>query len=247
MGSERQALVDEIRRCGRAVMLSNHTMETFAAKATPKQAGFLLDLFHTEMDYREENKRRRLYKKAAFPMSKSFEEYDWSKVKLPENLSKEDLLDCSFIAGHRNLVLYGPVGTGKTHMSVAVGSAACDMGYHVRFTTTSELVLKLLRAKEDGVLDKILHDYLSADLIILDEWGYVPVDRESARLLFQVVSQCYETKSLLLTTNLEFSKWGSVLTDDQMAAAMIDRLAHHGHLIIFEGESYRMKHALMRE
>lgn len=180
-------------------------------------------------------------------MSKSFEEYDWSKVKLPENLSKEDLLDCSFIAGHRNLVLYGPVGTGKTHMSVAVGSAACDMGYHVRFTTTSELVLKLLRAKEDGVLDKILHDYLSADLIILDEWGYVPVDRESARLLFQVVSQCYETKSLLLTTNLEFSKWGSVLTDDQMAAAMIDRLAHHGHLIIFEGESYRMKHALMRE
>ncbi|SDW92016.1 IstB-like ATP binding protein, partial [Alicyclobacillus hesperidum] len=86
-----------------------------------------------------------------------------------------------------------------------------------------------------------------ADLLILDEWGYVPVDREGSQLLFRVVADSYESRSLVITTNLEFSKWGSVFTDDQMAAAMIDRLAHHGHLLVFEGESYRMKHALMKQ
>ena len=83
--------------------------------------------------------------------------------------------------------------------------------------------------------------------MILDEWGYVPVDRDGSQLLFRVISDSYESKSLLLTTNLEFSKWGGIFTDDQMAAAMIDRLVHHGHLILFEGNSYRMEHALMNQ
>ena len=86
----------------------------------------------------------------------------------------------------------------------------------------------------------------SLDLLILDEWGYVPVDKDGSQLLFRVISDSYESKSLILTTNLEFSKWGGIFTDDQMAAAMIDRLVHHGHLLIFEGKSYRMEHALMR-
>ena len=90
-------------------------------------------------------------------------------------------------------------------------------------------------------------DLQRADLLILDEWGYVPVDREGAQLLFRVIADSYETRSLILTTNLEFSKWGRLFTDDQMAAAMIDRLAHHGHLLLFDGESYRMTHALRKE
>ena len=85
------------------------------------------------------------------------------------------------------------------------------------------------------------------DLLILDEWGYVPIDKDGSQLLFRVISDSYESKSLILTTNLEFSKWGGIFTDDQMAAAMIDRLVHHGHLLIFEGKSYRMEHALMRQ
>ena len=98
------------------------------------------------------------------------------------------------------------------------------------------------------VLDSRRHIQLqNLELLILDEWGYVPVDKEGSQLLFRVIADSYESKSLILTTNLEFSKWGSVFTDDQMAAAMIDRLAHHGHLLLFEGESYRMKHALMRQ
>lgn len=230
---------------GRRLMLSNHTMEAFAEKATPKQAEFLLDLFACELSYREENKKKRLKRKAAFPIPKTFDGYDFTPLALPDTITREELIGCDFAARNENLILYGPVGTGKTHCSIAIGNAACEMGLSVRFTTTSELVLKLGKAREDGTLDRLLRDYSQAHIVILDEFGYVPIDRDGARLLFQIVSQCYEARSLILTTNLEFSKWGSVLTEDQMASAMIDRLMHHGHVITFSGESYRIRHALM--
>ena len=131
-------------------------------------------------------------------------------------------------------------------MCVAIGTAACEMGMPVRYFTTTELVMLLSRSKEDGSLAKLLRQLARADILILEEFGYVPVDRDGARLLFQVISEAYERQSLVITTNLDFSRWGTVLTDDQMAAAIIDRVAHHGHLVVFEGESYRLRHALMR-
>jgi DNA replication protein DnaC len=130
-------------------------------------------------------------------------------------------------------------------MVTAVGMRACEMGIKVRFITTSELVLRLISAREDGRLDKVLSEFNSFDALILDEFGYVPIDRDGSRLLFQVISRFYESKSLMLTTNLEFSRWGTVLTEEQMASAMVDRLLHHGHVITFKGESYRMRNALM--
>ena len=132
-------------------------------------------------------------------------------------------------------------------MAIAVGVNACRKGYKVRFYTVTELVLKLAEARKNGTLERLRSDLNSLDLLILDEWGYVPVDRDGSQLLFRVISDSYESKSLILTTNLEFSKWGSIFTDDQMAAAMIDRLVHHGHLLLFEGNSYRMEHALMKQ
>jgi DNA replication protein DnaC len=236
----------QIKAMGRQLMLSNYTLDAYAAKATPRQAEFLVELFGSELAYRDENKRRRLKRRAQFPTVKSFVDYDWAEVSLPDSIHKDDIVKCGFIARQENLICYGPVGTGKTHMAIAVGSAACDLGLKVRFVTASELVLKLVAAREDGTLDKMLCDYAANDLTIIDEWGYVPVDREGSRLLFQVVSRCYEAKSLMLTTNLEFSRWGSVLTEEQMAAAMIDRLLHHGHVISFAGESYRIRHAIMK-
>ena len=131
-------------------------------------------------------------------------------------------------------------------MAIAAGVSACMKGYRVRFYTVTELVLKLAEARKNGTLERLRSDLNRLDLLILDECGYVPVDRDGSQLLFRVISDSYESKSLLLTTNLEFSKWGSIFTDDQMAAAMIDRLVHHGHLILFEGNSYRMEHALMK-
>ena len=240
------SLGDAIKQSGRRLMLSNHTLDVYANKATSRQAQFLLELFDHELSYREENKRRRLKKRAAFPCVKSFESFEWSQISLPVSVTKEEIMDCSFVSRKENLICFGSVGTGKTHMAIAIGSKACEMGLKVRFTTAAELVLKLSAARASNTLDKLLSEYSTADLTIVDEWGYVPIDREGSRLLFQVVSRCYETRSLILTTNLEFSRWGTVLTEEQMASAMIDRLLHHGHVITFSGESYRIRHAIMK-
>ena len=124
---------------------------------------------------------------------------------------------------------------------------ACSLGLKTRFYSVAELVLKLTEARRQGTLEKLMNELQKQDLLILDEWGYVPLDRDGAQLLFRIVADSYERRSLIITTNLEFSQWGSVFTDEQMAAAMIDRLAHHGHLLMFNGRSYRMEHALMRQ
>jgi len=234
-----------LRGAGRALMLSNYIMETYSKKATPKQAEFLLEMFQTELAYRDENRRLRLKKKAAFPAVKSFEGFDWSYTSLPQTITQDDIVDVAFIARKENILCLGPVGTGKTHLMVACGVRACEMGMKVRFITTAELVLRLMSAKEAGNLEKVLGEFTSYDCLLLDELGYVPIDRDGSRLLFQVISRLYETRSLMLSSNLEFSRWASVLTEEQMASALIDRLLHHGHVITFKGESYRIRHALM--
>jgi DNA replication protein DnaC len=119
--------------------------------------------------------------------------------------------------------------------------------FRTRFFTAAQLVVRLSEAFSNGSLEKVLSSILKAQLLIIDEWGYVPIDKQGAHLLFRVISDSYERRSLIITTNLEFSKWGSIFTDDQMAAAMIDRLAHYGYILFFEGESYRMKNAHMRQ
>ena len=243
---EREQMRQEIATYSRQLMLSSAIAERCATDATPLQEQFLHQVLSEEVSRRERNKRARLLKRAGFPVLKSFSEYEFSGIRLPPDLTKDELLSCRFIAEKQNLVLYGGVGTGKTHMSLALGIAACEMGLKVRFYTVTELVLKLADTYRAGTLERLVRDLKQLDLLILDEWGYVPVDREGSQLLFRVIADSYESKSLILTTNLEFSKWGSVFTDEQMAAAMIDRLVHHGHLLMFEAKSYRMTHALMR-
>lgn len=124
---------------------------------------------------------------------------------------------------------------------------ACEKGFCTRFFTAAELVVRLSEAHAAGTFEKFPRTILKADSLIIDEWGYVPVNREGSQLLFRIISDSYERRGLILTTNLEFSKLGTIFTDYQMAAAIIDRLAHHGYILLFEGESYRMKHALMRQ
>lgn len=244
---ERGEMIECIRQDCRKLFLSPSIAERCETDGTPKQLEFLLEMLEAELTIRDENKKARLVKRARFPVFKSFEGYTYDCVKLPPVLSRECLENADFIAEHDNLVLYGPVGIGKTHMAIAIGIAACIRGYKTRFYTVTELVLKLAEARKNGTLERLRNDLNNQDLLILDEWGYVPVDREGSQLLFQVISDSYEKKSLILTTNLEFSKWGGVFTDDQMAAAMIDRLVHHGHLLVFQGKSYRMEHALMKQ
>lgn len=243
----RDALNQEIIQACRKLFLSSAIPDMCEKDGTPKQAEFMLAGLNSELELREQNKRKRLVKHAGFPTYKTFEGYEYKNVAFPPSMSKEELEGAAFVAKKQNLVLYGPVGTGKTHLAIAAGIKACTMGYKTKFYTVTELVLKLSEARKNGTLERLRSDLNSQDLLILDEWGYVPVDRDGSQLLFRVISDSYESKSLVLTTNLEFSKWGSIFTDDQMAAAMIDRLVHHGHLFLFEGKSYRMEHALMKQ
>jgi DNA replication protein DnaC len=243
---EREQTRDEIAGYCRQLMLSRQIVQLCEQEATPKQEEFLCQVLAEEIANRERSKKTRLLNRASFPVLKSFADYEFHCVRLPPSLSKEELLSCQFIKEKKNLVLYGPVGIGKSHMAVALGVKACEMGLRVRFYTVTELVLKLADARKNGTLERLVRDLQQLNLLVLDEWGYVPVDKDGSQLLFRVVADSYESKSLILTTNLEFSKWGGIFTDEQMAAAMIDRLIHHGHLILFEGKSYRMEHALMR-
>ena len=237
----------EISLLLKRMALSQTAVKLCEEEATAAEESFLLKVLEGEMASREEARKARFLREAGFPVYKSFEGFDFSSVKLPPSLPKEELLSAGLVAKQQNLVLYGPVGTGKTHLATALGIAACLHSLHTRFFTAAELVVKLSEAFKEGGLEKLLKNILRADLLIIDEWGYVPVDRQGAQLLFRIIADSYERRSIVLTTNLEFSKWGTIFTDDQMAAAMIDRLAHHGHILLFEGESYRMKYALMRQ
>ena len=246
--AKQQAETDQaIMEACKKLFFTTAIPEMCKTEGTPKQIEYLKDALLRELARREENKKARLIKRAHFPVYKAFEGYSYKQVQLPPALTKEELENVSFINQKQNLVLYGPVGVGKTHMAIASGIKACMLGYKTRFYTVTELVLKLAEARKNGTLERLRNDLNNQDLLILDEWGYVPVDRDGSELLFQVISDSYESKSMILTTNLEFSKWGSIFTDEQMAAAMIDRLVHHGHLILFSGKSYRMEHALMRQ
>ena len=143
-----------------------------------------------------------------------------------------------------NLVLYGPVGTGKTHLAVASGRLACMRAVPAGFFTATGLLMRLRRAKR-GRLDAELRQIARARLPVIDEFGYMPIDEEGSRLLFQVISDSHETRSVIHATNIGFSGWGRVLGDKNMAAALIDRTVRHGRLTGFEGGSYRSEHALM--
>lgn len=242
----KEDICQQILSSSRQLFLSSRISEVCQEKGTQKQLEFILELMQEELALRDENRRNRLVKRAGFPIYKTFEGYSYQCVKFPPAFCREELEKLDFVPGQKNLVLYGPVGIGKTHMAIAAGVKACHLGYKTKFYTVTELVLKLAESRKNGTLEKLLRELRNLDLLILDEWGYVPVDKEGSQLLFRVISDSYESKSLILTTNLEFSKWGGIFTDDQIAAAMIDRLVHHGHLLIFEGKSYRMEHALMR-
>lgn len=155
-------------------------------------------------------------------------------------------MDSRFVKEKQNLLLYGLVGTGKTHLAIALAIEACQAGCKAQFFTTGKLVESLLEHKASGTLARFMAKLEKLDLLIIDEFGYVPFNPEGAKLLFQVVADCYERKSIILTINLEFQQWSTLLGDSHLAAAMIDRLIHHTQILLFNGESYRFKHSMIK-
>ena len=231
---------------GRRCSLTTSVLREWAGAGSPKQVEYLASYLEAEAASRDASKRASLLRRCGLPAPKTFDGYDWTAVSWPEGFGREDLLSLSFLESREDLVLMGDVGTGKTHMASALCMMCCEAKIEARFFTASSLVMRLRRASADGRLDRELSQIGRADLLVVDELGFLPLDAEGARLLFQVVSQAYEAQSVVFTTNLEFSRWGAVFGDDQMAAAVIDRVVHHGRLLRFRGESYRVRHALMQ-
>lgn len=242
---DRSALDSELRRNARRLFISGEVIQAFLDRATAAEARAANSLLAAELESREVHKRERLMRRARFPQVKSFEGYDYSQVVFPDGYGPADLESLAFLDAAEGFVFHGRTGRGKTHLATAMGTRAVSLGRPVRFHSTARLVMRLERAQREGKLDAALRDATNADLVILDEFGYVPIDVAGARLLFQVVSDCYERRSLVITTNIEFSKWGTVLGDDKLAAAMIDRVVHHSRLVEFNGTSHRMDGALM--
>lgn len=236
---------DAFRLAARALFISNDTVGAFLSKATPGQLDACREMLEHELAHRELAKRERLLRQAKFPVDKSLEAFDWAHVRFPDEWGLEQMRSLAFVEATEDLVFFGKTGRGKTHAAIGLGMRAVAQGMPVRFCQTAQLVLQLGKAKREGTLDRVLSDISKARLVVLDEFGYVPFDVDGARLLYQVISESYERRSVIFTTNVEFSKWGTVFADDKLAAAIVDRVVHHGRLIEFAGPSHRLENSLM--
>lgn len=206
---------------------------------------FLLELLKRELENREMVRKNRLLRVANFDVIKTFENYSFDNIQIPPAITVENITTAAFLDKKENLILYGPVGTGKSHLATAIGVEACNRGKKVRFFRTAALVNQLTDAKVQGELRRFMRQIEKTDLLVCDEWGYIPFEKEGAQLLFQVISECYEKRSVIITTNLEFSRWNGIFYDEKLTAAIIDRLIHHSYLLVFTGLSYRLKNSPM--
>lgn len=232
-----------IRSHASALKLGGRICETYPHIEADTHEAFLEQLLRLEVEARAANRKTRYIQQARFDVIKTFADYSFDDIGLPASIDVAMIKGATFIERKENLILYGPVGTGKTHLAVAIGVEACNQDRRVRFFRTAALVNQLLDAKQNGELKKFLRAIEQTDLLICDEWGYIPFEKDGSQLLFQVISECYERHSLIITTNLEFSKWNGIFYDEKLTSAIIDRVIHHSHLLMFTGGSYRLKHS----
>lgn len=206
---------------------------------------FLQQLAELEVQARQASAIARRLKHAAFPVIKELEGFDFAAVPKLSKKRVLDLAQCQFLEQRANVVLTGAPGTGKTHLAIAIGRAACRRGHKVRFFTASGLANLYREAREEKQVLRLEGAIRRHDLIVVDELGYIPLDRVAAEHLFGFFSQCYETTSLVITTNLPFAEWPQVFAgDERMTGALLDRLTHHVHILEVSGESYRLKGSL---
>ncbi|MCA9125648.1 MAG: IS21-like element helper ATPase IstB [Planctomycetales bacterium] len=213
-----------------------------AARKNSSSLEILASLIGEEATFRAERALQRRIRQARLPKPKTLPDYDFT---FPKRIAKQKILrlfDCQFIDDARCGVFIGPTGTGKTHLLTALGYAACEKGITVRYSRVVDMINVLTTAQINGTLERALKVYVKPSLLLLDELGYLPIDKRGADLLFQVVASRYESGSIVLTTNRAFKDWGQIFdVDNTLATAMIDRLMHHGEALVIRGDSYRMK------
>jgi DNA replication protein DnaC len=194
-----------------------------------------------EVDAKQRTRVTMGLKIAHFPAVKTLEEFEFKFQPSVDQRLVRELVTGRFLAAADNVLIFGAPGVGKTHLAIAIGRAIVEAGYTVLFTSATALLAALAKAETDGELAERLTFYAKPKLLIIDELGYLPFERRSAHLFFQLVARRYERGSLLLTTNQLVTQWGTVFGDEVLAAAILDRLLHHSHTLMIQGESYRLK------
>ncbi|HZO73761.1 MAG TPA: IS21-like element helper ATPase IstB [Ktedonobacteraceae bacterium] len=209
--------------------------------------GFLQALLEGELAHRQEQQLRQRLKAAAFPYQKRLEDFDFSLIPCVSKVRLLELAQGAFLANHDNVLFIGPSGIGKTHLLMGLGRSLCLAGYRVLFRTAVTLATELELAHKELQLPRLLASYRRFDLILVDELGYLPFAKQTAELLFQFFSDRYERASVALTSNLAFAQWTQVFGNEQMTAALLDRLVHRSHILTMEGESFRFRQSFQKQ
>jgi DNA replication protein DnaC len=219
--------------------------EALASEAIAKpwsHVEFLRRLIEGETNLRTDHATQRRIQAARFPVVKTLDQFDWSWPKTINRPHLQNLFRLQFIGQKENVILLGGVGLGKTHLAIALAYEACLQGYRTLFTSAADLINTLSAAQTAHRLKVELQKYLRPALLLLDELGFMPIDKQGADLLFQVISQRYEQGALILTTNKPFKSWPSIFNNDSIVtSAILDRLLHHSQTVLITGKSYRMK------
>ena len=213
-----------------------------AAKDNWSYADFLEELAAGEADLKRDRSIKRRIQMARFPVIKTLEQFQWNWPKKINQLQIKNLFRLKFIADKSNVIFLGGVGLGKSHLATAIGYEACLNGHSVLFAPAVDVINTLAAAQNAGRLKQELNKYLKPSLVILDELGYLPIDKAGADLLFQVISRRYERGSLIITSNRVYKNWSEIFNNDStLTSAILDRLLHHAETVVIEGKSYRMK------
>ena len=222
--------------------------ESLAKKAAQKQwahVNYLTELATAEASLRRDRATNRRIRAARFPQIKTLEQFKWSWPKKDNQLQVKNLFRLRFVDKKSNVIFLGGVGLGKTHLATALGYQACLKGHTVLFCSAVDAINNLAAAQSAGRLKQELRKYHKPALVILDELGYLPIDKTGADLLFQIISHRYEQGSLIITTNRAFKDWPEIFNNDStLTSALLDRLLHHTETVVIEGKSYRMKEVI---
>ena len=244
--ADRGVLEDNLKRLKlRHIRDGLDEINELALQEEPSYLDFLAYLAQKEVEGREYTQRQRRLKAARFPAWRTLDSFDFT---FPTSVSQQtirDLSTLSFVESRENLILLGPPGVGKSHIAIALGIEAVSADYNTLFITMDELANRMYASLADGSLSQYIRTLLRNDLIILDEVGYLTLGKAASDHLFQLVSRAYENVSLIVTSNLDFSEWGTLFASPGTAAAVLDRLLHHAHVITLRGDSYRIRNRLV--
>ncbi len=224
------------------IQREHRAMAETAAREGWAHGDYLDRLIEGEVLQRRQRALERRLRMARFPYRKTLEQYQWSWPRKINPMEIKQLFRLEFLQSHTNVVFVGPVGLGKTHLAVALGQAACEAGHEVLFVPAVAMINDLVAAQSQHRLKQQLRKYAEVELLILDEVGYLPIDKAGADLMFQVLAARYEKASTILTTNRAYKHWPEIFNNDAtLTAALLDRLVHHVCTIVIEGRSYRTK------